>query len=338
MTTRFALGTYARQGGGAFVGLVLGSHVIDVAIAHAAYRGSSGKGPGPLSETTTLLGILEDWERNFDVLQAIAEFVSKEGPASAVFGGGVFDVAALRPLPPVLRPSKIINCAANYSAHLAEMRQYTLHGGNVDPAKVYKGDKENAEPYFFLKAPSTLSGAYDDIVLPALDYQIDWEAELGVVIGARGRNISAARSLDYVAGYTVFNDVSCRNRLWRDDRPNIRTDWLSSKSFDTFGPCGPVLVPRAFIPDHAVLRIQLRVNGQTMQDGVPGDMIYSTQEQIEYISKTMTVEPGDLFATGTLGGVGQGRGIFLKPNDIVETEIQDIGMLRNRVVGPAQQR
>ncbi len=334
MTTRFALGTYARNGGGSFVGLVVGAHVIDIGIAHAAYRGSPGKRADALGDTNTLLGILEDWERNFEVLQSMAEFVAKEGPPSTVFRGGVFDVPALRPLPPVLRPSKILNCAANYSAHLAEMRQYTLHGGNIDPAKVYKGDKENADPYFFLKAPSTLIGAHDDIELPALDFQIDWEAELGVVIGKRGRNISATRSLDYVAGYTVFNDVSCRNRLWREDRPNLRTDWLSSKSYDTFGPCGPVLVPRAFIADHAVLRIQLRVNGQTMQDGVPGDMIYSAQEQIEYVSKTMTVEPGDLFATGTLGGVGQGRGIFLKPGDLVETEIQDIGMLRNRVVGP----
>jgi len=220
MATRFALGTYARQGGGALVGLVLGSHVVDVAIAHAAYRGSSRSGPGPLTDTTTLLGILEDWERNFEVLQEIAAFVGREGPASAMFRGGVFDAPALRALPPVLRPSKILNCAANYSAHLAEMRQYTLHGGNVDPAKVYKGDKENAEPYFFLKAPSTLIGAQDDIVLPALDYQIDWEAELGVVIGTRGRNISAARSLDHVAGYTVFNDVSCRNRLWHDTSLN----------------------------------------------------------------------------------------------------------------------
>jgi 2,4-didehydro-3-deoxy-L-rhamnonate hydrolase len=99
-----------------------------------------------------------------------------------------------------------------------------------------------------------------------------------------------------------------------------------------------VLVPRAFIADHAKLRIQLRVNGQTMQDGVPGDMIYSAEEQIEYVSKTMTLEPGDLFATGTLGGVGQGRGIFLKPGDTVETEIQDIGMLRNRVVAPGASR
>ena len=281
-----------------------------------------------------MLGIIEEWSRNFDVLQAIAEFIESEGRASDAFRGGIHDLPSLRPLPPVLRPSKILNCAANYSAHLAEMRQYTLTGGNVDPSKIYKGDKENAEPYFFLKAPSTLVGAFDDIELPALDYKIDWEAELGAVIGTRGRNIKAARSLDHVAGYTVFNDVSCRNLLFREDRPNLRTDWLSSKSFDTFGPCGPVMVPRAFVPDYASRRIKLRVNGETMQDGVPGDMIYSAEEQIEYISRMMTLEPGDLFATGTLGGVGQGRGIFLKPGDVVETEIQDIGAMRNCVVAP----
>ena len=128
MATRFALGTYKRPGGGTLVGMVLGAQVVDVGIAHAAYRGSAKAKTGPLSETSTLLGIIEDWSRNFDVLQAIAEFIESEGRASDAFRGGIHDLPSLRPLPPVLRPSKILNCAANYSAHLAEMRQYTQIG------------------------------------------------------------------------------------------------------------------------------------------------------------------------------------------------------------------
>jgi len=128
--------------------------------------------------------------------------------------------------------------------------------------------------------------------------------------------------------------VSCRDQLFRADRPNFRTDWLSSKSYDTFGPCGPFFVPRAFVPNHAALRIVLKVNDEIKQDGLAGDMIYSPEEQIEYASRRMSLLPGDIFATGTLAGVGQGTGVFLKAGDIVETEVHGLGRQRNRVVAP----
>jgi len=330
----FALASYTLPGKPAFAALTMGEYAFEIAAAHAAYSDSAWGRTGSLSATGSVLELLEDWNRNFAVLQAMADFIREEGPASDRLQGAVHLQARVRPLPPVLRPSKILNCAANYSGHLAEMRQYAQTGGNVDAARVYRGDKGTGQPYLFLKAPSTLVGAKDDIVMPALDSQLDWEAELAVVIGPVCRNVTAANALDHVAGFMTFNDVSCRDQLFREDRPNFRTDWLSSKSYDTFGPCGPYLVPRAFVPNHGSLRLLLKVNGEVKQDGLAGDMIYSPEEQIEYASRRMTLLPGDIFATGTLAGVGQGSGVFLKAGDIVETEVHGLGRQRNRVVAP----
>ncbi len=239
---------------------------------------------------------------------------------------------ALRTLPPVLRPGKMLYAAANYREHVAEMRASKFTGGDFDKSKDAQGDKARLRAYLFLKAPSCLAGAFDDIVLPAGEHRIDWEAELAVVIGRPGRNVPAARALDHVAGFMTTNDVSCRDLTWREDRPTIRSDWLAGKSFDTFAPTGPFFVPREFVPNHASLRVWLAVNGVTKQDGNTGDMIFGTAEQIEYASRMLTLEPGDLFATGTPSGVGQGRGEFLKAGDVVECEVEGLGRQRNRVV------
>lgn len=315
-----------------FVALVVDEKPYALAVLHQAYLLSARSGTGRLSSTAFLLDLLEDWTRNFSVLQAIADFLKSEGGDSDRIVSAARSLSELRPLPPVTRPSKILNCAANYSGHLTEMRQYTQTAGAIDPSQLYRGDKSTSQPYLFLKAPSSLVGAHDDIELPEPDTQLDWEAELGVVLGSPCRRISADQALQHIAGYMTFNDVSARNELFRTDRPNFRTDWLSSKSFDTFGPAGPYFVPREFIPNHGLLRLQLKVNGEIKQDGLAGEMIYSPEEQIEYASRAMTLLPGDLFATGTLSGVGQGSGTFLKPGDIVEAEIEGLGKQRNRVV------
>ncbi|HSV36772.1 MAG TPA: fumarylacetoacetate hydrolase family protein, partial [Ramlibacter sp.] len=301
----FALASYGHGHRPAFAALTIGEYAFEIAATHAAYRQSAWGRAGTLSATGSVLELLEDWSRNFAVLQAMADFIREEGPASDRLAAAVHLQDGLRPLPPVLRPSKILNCAANYSGHLAEMRQYTQTGGDVDPARVYRGDKATSQPYLFLKAPSSLAGANDDIVMPTPQSQLDWEAELAVVIGPACRNVSADKALEHIAGFMTFNDVSCRDQLFRADRPNFRTDWLSSKSYDSFGPCGPYFVPRAFVPNHAALRLLLKVNGEIKQDGLAGDMIYSPEEQIEYASRRMTLLPGDIFATGTLAGVGQ---------------------------------
>jgi 2-keto-4-pentenoate hydratase/2-oxohepta-3-ene-1,7-dioic acid hydratase in catechol pathway len=322
----FRLGTFALGAGRPFVGLVTGDHVAAVGALHATYAASRWSKAGRLDATGSMLDLLADWPRSFAVLQAMAAFVASEG-ASAFRPRD-----SLRTLPAELRPGKMLYAAANYREHVAEMRASKFTGGDFDQSKDAQGDKSRLRAYLFLKAPSCLAGAFDDIVLPAGEHRIDWEAELAVVIGRRGRNIPAARALDHVAGFMTTNDGSCRDLTWREDRPTIRSDWLAGKSFDTFAPTGPFFVPREFVPNHASLRVWLAVNGATKQDGNTGDMIFGTAEQIEYASRMLTLEPGDLFATGTPSGVGQGRGEFLKAGDVVECEVEGLGRQRNRVV------
>ena len=295
----FKLGTFARAVGKPFVGLVMADRVLEV---------------GP-----SMAALLEDWERSFDSLAKLADGFERHRTVP---------VDGFKVLPPVPSPSKILNAASNYRGHVVEMQSWNPGGGKVAEAK---SGKSEIEPYLFLKSPSSLTGAYDDIVIPGEEYFIDWEGELAAVIGKRAKHVTAERALDVVAGFMTFNDVSCRKRNVRADRPNLRTDWLAGKSYDTFGPCGPFLVPRAFVPDHRQLRITLTVNGQIKQDGLAGEMIFSAEEQIEYASEFMTLEPGDIFATGTVAGVGQGTNTFLKAGDVVEAEVHGLGGQRNKV-------
>jgi 2-keto-4-pentenoate hydratase/2-oxohepta-3-ene-1,7-dioic acid hydratase in catechol pathway len=303
----FKLGTFS-DGGAPFPALVLGDEAADLA---------------QLKKCGSVLELLQDWGRNFDMLQRLAQSLDRSGMKK---------LSALRVLPPVLRPSKMLYAAANYKEHVKEMRASNFTGGDYDKSKDAQGDKSRLRPYCFFKAPNCLCGAFDDIVLPPGEHRIDWEAELAVVIGRPGKNIPAAKAMDHVAGFMTTNDVSCRDLTWREDRPTIRSDWVAGKSFDTFAPTGPFLVPAAFVPNHDRLRVWLAVNGVTKQDGNTADMVFNTAEQIEYASRMLTLESGDLFATGTPSGVGQGRGEFLKAGDVVECEVEGLGRQRNRVV------
>jgi 2,4-didehydro-3-deoxy-L-rhamnonate hydrolase len=212
------------------------------------------------------------------------------------------------------------------------MRESEFTGGAYEQNKDFMGDKAKTKPYSFLKAPSCLAGAYDEIVLPRDHTEFDWEVELALAIGRPGRRIPAERAMAHVAGFMTTNDVSCRDAQWRPDRQTLRSDWIGGKSYDTFAPMGPFFVPRAFVLNHMDLRLTLAVNGEVMQNGTTAGLIFSPEEQIEYFSRGMTLEAGDVFATGTPGGVGQGRGRFLKAGDIVECEVQGLGRQRNRVV------
>ena len=320
----FALGTFAGEDG-AFVGLVVGQKIFALPALHATWRASHGG--DDLPGAASLLGLLEQWDESFPRIEELARFAAGERE-------NIADVApaTLRYLPPVLRPGKILHSAANYREHVAEMAAYNVSGGNNDPNARFAGEKSRAEPYLFLKASSALTGPYDDIVLPEGEHQIDWEAELAVVIGRRGRRIAAAHAMDHVAGFMVANDVTCRDMLWREDRKNFKTDWLASKSHDGFEPIGPLFVPRPYVENPGNLRITLTLNGVTKQDGRTGDMIFSAEEQIEFASRFMTLEPGDIFVTGTVGGVGQATGEFLAAGDVMETEVHGVGKLRNRIV------
>jgi 2-keto-4-pentenoate hydratase/2-oxohepta-3-ene-1,7-dioic acid hydratase in catechol pathway len=223
---------------------------------------------------------------------------------------------------PLRYPRKVICAGANYYSHLAEM-------GVPRPDPV-------GAPYFFLKAPTTtVIGPGDPIVLPDREgRRIDWEAELGVVIGRTARNLEPSGVADHIAGYVVVNDVTSRDLLARTDAvaPPFGFDWTAAKGDDTFCPIGPGLTPAWFVPDPQNLRIWLSVNGVVKQDARTDDMINGVYEVVAAASRLMTLEPGDVVATGCPAGVGAPRGDFLQPGDQVEVGIDGLGTLHNPVI------
>lgn len=212
--------------------------------------------------------------------------------------------------PPIPDPDKIICLGLNYRSHSVETGLATYQF-----------------PILFAKYRNTLTGPTSPILLPRLSNEIDYEGELAVVIGKQCKNVSATDSLNYVAGYMAFDDVSARDLQFRTSQ------WLSGKTLDTFAPCGPALVLNE-ISDPQNLNITTLLNGQTLQQGNTCNMIFSVTETIAHISQLMTLEPGDIIATGTPEGVGYKRNppLYLHGGDVVEVEVEKIGRLRNPVV------
>ena len=217
-------------------------------------------------------------------------------------------------------PLRIFATASNFIEHANEM-------GTVLAAKA------ESSPYIFMKASTSVIGPEASIVLPPQSTQVDWEVELAAVIGQGGRNIPVSQALDHVAAYTIMNDISARDMTRRNDYP-FKFDWFRGKSFDTFGPFGPWLVPAALVGDPQKLGLRLEVNGSIKQDDSTASMIFSVAEQIAYLSSILTLQPGDVIATGTPNGVGMGTGTYLKSGDTVVATIERIGSLKNPVVGP----
>jgi len=224
-----------------------------------------------------------------------------------------FPLREVRLLAPILRPGKIICVGRNYAEHARE------RGGEVP-----------TQPIFFLKSNNTLCGPGDAIVIPPVTSQVDYEAEMALVIGKGGKNIPEDKAYEHVAGYMCMNDVSAR------DLQNADKQWFRGKSCDTFAPIGPWIVTKDEIPDPHKLRISLTLNGETMQDSNTGNMIFSIPFLISYLSRTLTFEAGDILSTGTPEGVGGARTppVFMKPGDSVSITVEKIGTLTNPVVAP----
>jgi 2-keto-4-pentenoate hydratase/2-oxohepta-3-ene-1,7-dioic acid hydratase in catechol pathway len=223
-------------------------------------------------------------------------------------------LANVRLGPPVTDPGKVICIGLNFKGHAAE-----------------QGKPWPEQPLLFAKAPSALCGPHDDIVLPAEDCGPDYEVELVVVIGRRGRGIAATEAMSHIAGYCIGNDVSSR-RWQKSDGQFFR-----AKSCDTFFPCGPALVTTDEVGDPTALRLTTTIAGEVLQDATAADLIHDVPALISYISRFMTLEPGDLISTGTPAGVGCYRTPprFLRPGDVVACAIRadaDLGALANRVV------
>ncbi len=263
---------------------------------------------------TSVLSILENWDK---VLPRLGEGARRNKEAGSGFAQSLAEIQLAAP---ILYPPNIYCAAANYLDHANEMK-----GGSLP-------EKSRARPYFFTKLTrQTVIGPGEPVQIPNPEARIDWEAEIGVVIGRRCRKVPASEAMEYVAGYLILNDLSDRARNFRKDW-FFKFDWLGGKSFDTSAPMGPWITPKEFIRDPHDLSIRLWVNDELMQDASSRDMYFTIPEQIEYLSESFTLLPGDVIATGTPPGVGHARGVYLKPGDAVSITIEALGSMRNPVV------
>jgi 2-keto-4-pentenoate hydratase/2-oxohepta-3-ene-1,7-dioic acid hydratase in catechol pathway len=260
----------------------------------------------------------------------------------------VYGLSTLKTLPPIVYPTTMINVALNYREHAQEMAGLNsgppaLTPGGPAPGAAPPGTRSASgiweraagdarwNPYMFLKSPAAVIANGEAIRLPPGRDQVDWECELGVVIGRRAARVPVARASDYIFGYTIENDVSDRGGRG-DDR--YGSDWLIGKSHDTFAPMGPFIVPKEFAGDPRKLAVKFTLNGRLMQDATTALMIHDVFEQVAYASSIITLRPGDVIATGSPAGVGSARKppIFFKPGDVAACAYEGVGTLTNPVV------
>jgi 2-keto-4-pentenoate hydratase/2-oxohepta-3-ene-1,7-dioic acid hydratase in catechol pathway len=246
--------------------------------------------------------------------------------------GYVHDLSQVRTLAP-LRPRKILNAAGNYYGHVGES------GTPEEQRKEAEERRKNrGMAYLFLKPPSSVIGNGDDIVIPKGRDKIDWECEIGVVIGQPAKNVPASQAKNHIFGYTIELDMSDRGGRGEDPPRFGGSDWLIGKGHDSFAPLGPFIVPAEFIKDPMNLKQTLTVNGKLMQDAHSSDMIHNVYELIEYGSTVLTLEAGDVVAGGSPAGTGMSRSvraeqIFLKPGDKIVATIEGIGTMTHDVKG-----
>jgi 2,4-didehydro-3-deoxy-L-rhamnonate hydrolase len=333
----FALGTFSLAGSPPFAGLVLGERVLALhALQELQER--SGIAGGALSGTS-MLELLEHWERNLETLSALV--AALDTPRAAAIEARALPVSQLRTLAPLL-PRQVLCAGANYRKHVIDL--ILDQPISVDPGVPREERRAYAEalmdhraahgkPFIFSKLASCVIGPADEVVLPVDMQQPDWELELGVVIGRAARRVPAASALDYVAGYTIGNDLTGREMLARPDMPSMGHDWLAGKCAPTFLTLGPYLVPARFIEDPQRLQVTLRLNGQLMQDESTADMIFPVARLIEWASTHVLLQPGDLLLTGSPSGNGTHYQRFLRPGDVMQGAITGLGEQRNRCIG-----
>lgn len=267
----------------------------------------------------TVLDILNDWRSAQKALRAAAAKVGTKKTK-------LRPVARPKRLAPVLYPSAVYCAGANYSDHMLEMARVQGIEPEPDPHSI------GLSPWHFIKAARSIVPSDVKVKLPAYSQMVDWEAELTAVIGRPAKDVPLEKALDYVAGYTIANDLSARDFTKRAKVPDaspFKFDWVSQKSFDGACPVGPWIVPASEIRDPQNLAIKLWVNDVLKQDSHTSKMIFTLAEQIAHLSTRMTLHPGDLVLTGTPAGVGMGRREFLKPGDVVKVWVEGIGTLTN---------
>ena len=337
----FKLGTF-DQNGRSFVGIVLKDAIgIELAQASAALNTPAAKTAAP----TDMKDLIARYDNG--VRARISEILANTKP---IEGAGrasyVHDLTSLKTLPPIMYPTTMLNVAVNYRAHAAEMAGgATTQAGGLAQGDALPGttsapgiwerkpDDKRWNPYMFFKSPTIVIADGEAIRLPVGRTNIDWECELGVVLGRTADHVPADRAGDYIFGYTLENDVS--DRGGRGDTRH-GSDWVMQKNHDTFAPMGPFIVPKEFVRDPQNLQVKFTLNGQVMQDANTSLMIHSVYELLSYGSHILTLRPGDVLATGSPAGVGSARKppIFFKAGDVSVCTYEGIGTLTNPIVAP----
>lgn len=303
--------TFATRAGGERLGVWAGAAIVDLAAAARA------RGDADAARVGDALTLLREGDSGLGLAHGLTQWASARADPAFVLAAD-----QVRLLAPVPRPPKILCMAGNYSEHWRE-------GGLDAPVK------QRSAPEIFIKPVTTIAGPGEPIRLPGpICTAVDYEGELAAIIGRTAKDVPPARALHHVAGYANFNDVSGRRLtidVPREVTPRTRYfDWSNGKWFDTFGPLGPYLVAEE-IADPQALPIQTRVNGAIRQNATTADMIFTVAELVAWISRFVTLQPGDVIATGTPSGVGSSTDTFLQPGDTVEVEVAGLGVLRNTV-------
>jgi 2-keto-4-pentenoate hydratase/2-oxohepta-3-ene-1,7-dioic acid hydratase in catechol pathway len=318
--TAFGLGTFA-SGGDPFAGLVLGERAVPI----GALEG--------FQPDATVSGLLADWDRSFERLSVAAAHAPDGVP-----------LEECRILPPIHPPGPYLCGGANYRRHMVQMvvghelaRDRPRGEATAEAERLVDERRAAGVPFVFAGWPGAVCGAFDDVILPSDGIEYDWELELAIVIGRDTHHVDQDHAMRHVAGYTIVNDISTRDRMFRTDVP--MTDFMASKMRPTFKPTGPWITPTEFVPDPGNLRITLLVNGETMQGESTADMIFGVPRLVEYASRLTRLAPGDLILTGSpAGNAAHHGGRFLKPGDVMDGAISGLGMQRNRCIAASNER
>jgi 2-keto-4-pentenoate hydratase/2-oxohepta-3-ene-1,7-dioic acid hydratase in catechol pathway len=352
--TPFKLGTFEAKGK-EFVGLVLqDKRVLDIALANAAYEKSNAKA-SKVAAPRDMKELIARYER--DLGPRLRELAAANAPAQPGSAAFVYSISALKVLPPV-RPAVILNAGANYPAHaqgiIAQGARAAAASGAPSPGGPNAGaarapapvssapglweraadDRRPDNPYLFLKSPSVVVGANDDVIIPKGREQIDWECEFAVVLGTSAKNVPVADATKHIFGYSIEFDVS--DRGGRNDRKmGGGPDWFVQKNHDTFAPIGPFIVPKEFVPNPMNTRHYFTLNGEMKQDANTSQMEYNISEMLSYASNVMTLNPGDMLSMGTPSGTNidtQNAQRWMKAGDVGVCVVEGVGEQRHNIV------
>jgi 2-keto-4-pentenoate hydratase/2-oxohepta-3-ene-1,7-dioic acid hydratase in catechol pathway len=328
----FALGTFSVAGSPPFPGLVMSDRVV----ALRALVALSKQLGGGLRCTDSLLSVLDEWQVNESALRQVCGHLGQRNDAFRALSAplDVFKVHA-----PLEQPRQIFCSGANYRKHVIDLivdqaRDAATQGMSREERLAYAVtlmDERAAggTPYIFTKAWSSITGPFDPIPLPRNVEQPDWELELVVVIGKPAFHVARAAAHDYIAGYTIANDITNRELVHRQDLKALGSDWVMGKCQPGYLPMGPYLMPAAFVAKPQDVRITLKLNGEVKQDESTADMIFDIPRLIEYLTSRVRLWPGDILLTGSPSGNGSHTNRYLRAGDVLEGSIASLGTQRN---------